>query len=264
MSVQKIQLEMVQKVRQHIQQGLALPPSENHPRSQSDFDDAELPEPDSLSSLGDLFNFGSPVEAATHAPNNRGKWFISAANPGAVLMKLPGLTLKPGLRLVGYLHRLPDDGNGVIWAIPEALSTTAQLEKALDSSGDRAQPPHPQGALADLMAAVEGDRSPASFVIASLLQRELREFGKLGKSCYWSHHRLINILPTQVQWEWQIEPPKDLSPKVRVFPDGKAAIEFFTCRIVPPVALFQHLDQYPGTHYKATVMDRAIAVAKRL
>lgn len=264
MPVQKIQLEVLQKIRQHMQHGFALPESENHPRSWSSFpDEAEMPEPDSLSDLGDFFNFGGSMEEPTHAPNTRGEWFISAANPGAVLLRLPGLKLKPDVRLVGYLHRQPEDGIGVIWAVPESLSTTAHLEKALAASGDRAHPPHPEGALLNLMEAVEGDRAPASFIIASVLQRELREFGRLGKACNWSHHRLIGALPAQVQWQWKVEQPKDLSPKVLLFPDGRAAIEFFSCRVVPPVALFQHLDQYSDKHYKATILDRAIAIAHR-
>lgn len=264
MSVQKIQLETLQKIRQHIQHGFALPEAENHPRSWSSFDaETEIPEPGSLSDLGSLFNFGGSMHEPTHAPNTRGEWFISAANPGGVLLKLPGLALKPDVRLVGYLHRQLEDGIGVIWAVPESLSTTAQLEKALAASGDRTHPPHPDGAFKSLMEVVEGDRSAASFVIASLLQREMGEFGRLGKTCNWSHHRLIGTIPTKVQWQWKVEAPKDLSPKVILFADGRAAIEFFSCRVVPPVALFQHLDQYSDKHYRATVLDRTIAIAQR-
>ena len=264
MSVQKIQLEALQKIRQHIQHGFSLPESENHPRSRSFLDEvAEIPEPDSLSDLGDLFSLGSSMDELTHAPNTRGEWYVSAANPGAVLMKLPGLTLKPNVRLVAYLHRQSDDGMGIIWAVPELLSTTAHLEKALATSGDREHPPQPNGAFTNLMEAVEGDHSTASFIIASLLQRELAEFGRLGKASRWSHHRLISAIPTQIQWQWKVETPKDLSPKVLLFADGRAAIEFFSCRIVPPVTIFQHFDQYSGNHYKATVLDRAIAIAQR-
>lgn len=264
MPVQKIQLEVLQKIRQHMQHGFALPKSENHPRSWASFaSDAEIPEPDSLSDLGDLFNFGGSLEEAAHAPNARGEWFISAVNPGTVLMKLPGLKLKPEIRLVAYLHRQPEEGVGVIWAVPEALSTTAQLEKALADSGDRTHPPHPQGALPNVMEAIEGDHSPASFIIASLLRRELGEFGRLGKACNWTHHRLIGAIPAQVPWQWKVATPKDLSPKVLLFPDGKAAIEFFSCRVVPPITLFQHIDQYADQQYKATAVDRAIAIAQR-
>lgn len=264
MSVQKIPLETLQKIRQYIKNALTLPDSENHPKPWSSYDDLDdLPEPELLSDLGELFNFGGPLEGTTNIPNLRGLWFLSGVNPGSALNRLPGLRLKPDLRLVGYLNRTPNEGTGVIWALPEAYSTTAQLEDALAGCGDLSQPPHPAGAFEEVMEAVEGDRSPASFIVASLLRRELREFGALGKSVNWSHHRLVNAPPTQLTWQWRIEQPKDFSPKVRLFPDGRAAIEFFTCRVTPPIALFQHVDQYPMEHYKAAMLDRPIAIGKR-
>lgn len=259
MSAQRIPLKTAQKIQQYLRSHLSLPVSENHPRSwTSDADDR--PAPDSLGALGDLFSFGSPVQAATFAPNTRGQWFISSINPGAALLKLPGLRLKPGLRLVSYLHRTPDQGTGVTWAVPEPLSTTMHLEQALIDRGDRSQPPRPAGALENVMEAMEGDRSLLSFLVASLLRRELQELGALGKSCRWSHHRLIDTLPDPVACQWRSQPPQNLLPKGRILPDGRAAIEFFSCRTVAPIAIFQHLDQYSAKDYTAVGSDRAIGL----
>lgn len=264
MAAQKIPLETLQKIRQYIKNALILPESENHPKAWSSYKDVdELPEPESLSDLGNLFSFGGALEEATYAPNDQGQWFISSTNPGSALLKLPGVKLKSGFRLVCYLYRTPSDGVGVTWAVPEELSATAHLEKALVNNPDRTQPPCPAGALQDVMAAIDGDRSPLSFVVASLLWRELREYGALGRSCNWFHHRLISTVPAQVNWQWRVEVPKSLSPKVLVFPNGRVAIEFFTCRVAAPIALFQHVDQYPAEDYKAACLDRVIAVAQR-
>lgn len=262
MSIQIVPLETLQKIRQYLKSTLVLPVGENNPQSGSLTADEEPPEPDSLGELGGLFNFGGAPELETHAPNANGKWFVSAANPGAALLKLPGLRLKPEMRLVTYLYRLPQEGVGVTWAVPEALSTTAQLQVVLDQDL-KGLPPQPAGALTSAMEAIEGDRSPLSFIIASLLQRELQEFGASGKRQDWSHHRLVSGLPAQVPWQWHTNPPKDLSPKVLIYPDGRAAIEFFSCRIVNPVAIFQHIDQYPATGYNSMQKSRAIASPKR-
>lgn len=259
MPVQKFPLEIIQKIRQHMVANLTIPTAENVPTAWSQLDDGDdVPEPDSLSDLGNLFNFGAPPEMETHAPNTDGKWFISSVNPGAALSKLPGLKLKPNTRLVGYLHRTQTDGRGIIWALPESLSTTSHLEKVLSATQ---QPPRPDGAYADVMEAIEGDHSPASYLIASILRREFQEFGAKGKACRWSHHRLIQTLPPQLTWQWQVAASKDLSPKVLITPEAKkVAIEFFTCRTVAPVAIYQHIDQYPLEQYKATPMDRVVAV----
>lgn len=263
MSAQKIPLETVQKIRHHIKNALALPESENHPKSPVFNELDEPPEPESLSDLGNLFSFGSLLEDATNSPNSQGNWFISVTNPGAALLKLPGLKLSPGWRIVSYLYRTPTDGIGIVWALPEAYSTTSQLEQALVESRGRECPPRPSAAVSDVMEAVVGDRSPASFMIASILRRELQELGALGRSCSWSHHRLISAPPPQVKWQWRLHPPQDLSPKIRIFPDGKAAIEFFTCRVVAPITLFQHLDRYPLESYRPTTFEREIAIASK-
>ncbi len=261
MPIQKVSLDVLQKVRQHIKSALTLPDSENHPRSPDGMlTDEDPPEPDSLGDLGSLFGFGGAEEMESQAPNTQGKWFISSMDPGAALLKLPGVTVQPGYRLVTYLHRTPADGIGITWAVPEAMSTTAQLETALTAKCDLQHPPKPAGALADLMEVIRGDGSPQSFLIASLLRRELREFGTLGKFCNWTHHRLINAVPPQVKWDWKAKQPQDFSPKVLVYPDQKVAIEFFTCRVTAPVAIFQHVDQYAPNQYKAASADRAIAI----
>jgi hypothetical protein len=263
MSTQKVSLEALQKIRQYIKNALVLPESENHPKARS-LAETEVPEPDSLASLGDLFHVGDSPEITVQMPNDRGQWFISAANPGCVLMKLPGLKLKAGIRLVSYLYRLEKNGLSVTWALPEALSTTARLEDALKTCRGEENPPKPEGRLADLMDAIEGDRSPMSFVIASIVRRELKEFGTLGKTRNWSNHRLIEALPAQVQWQWRTQASKDLSPKVRLLPEGKAVLEFFTCRTTAPIAIFQHVDQYAAGEYQAKVVDRAVAIAQKL
>lgn len=262
MAVQKIPFDILQKLRQQIQSALTLPRAEMQPKPWSAYTDAdELPEPESLGELSNLFNYGGTIEEVTHAPNNQGHWFISSTNPGDVLYKLPGLKLKPDYRLVSYLYRAAENGVGATWALPQPLSTTAELEKALIDS-DRDHPPKPAGALDQVMLALEGDRSIISFVAASLLRRELQEFGALGNGCSWSRHRLIQTVPPQLRWQWRVEPPKSMAPKVLVYADGRAAIEFFTCRTVAPIALFQHLDQYSAEHYQANSLNRAIAIAQ--
>lgn len=264
MSIQKIPLEAVQKVRQYIQSGLVLSESENHPQAQTreaGTEEGELADLESLDALGDWFKFASDPDEATNAPNAQGQWFISTINPGTVLTKLPGLQLKPGFRLVTYLNRMQESGIGVTWAVPEELSTTAQLEKALEQNGDISRLPRPSQSLTDVMEAIVGDFSPASFIVASVLRRELQELGALGKHAKWSHHQFINAVPPQAQWQWRTEVPRDLSPKVRTLPDGKTAIEFFSCRTVAPLGIFRHIDQYLPQQYVANGLDQAIASA---
>ncbi|MEO0532873.1 MAG: hypothetical protein AAF215_03285 [Cyanobacteria bacterium P01_A01_bin.123] len=263
MPLQKFPVTAAQKVSVYIKTHLALPVSEQFPKSPAQTVDEdsseEIPEPSSLGELGDLFRLGSLPEDDVPAPNTEGRWFISTIDPAAVIAKLPGLFLKPETQLVTYLFRKGSLGTGITWALPEHLSTTACLEQAITQAKGYDIPPHPEGAFESMMAAIDGDGSPTSFLAASILSRELQELGRTGKFTRWAHHRLINQIPPQRQWQWRTSPPKDFSPKVKTLPNQQVAVEFFTCRVTPPIGIFRHVDQYSPQQYQPQAADRVIA-----
>jgi hypothetical protein len=262
MAIQKLPLAAVQQVRQYIQTTLAVVDSDVQSQTWLGLDDTEdVPEPESIDDLGGIFAFGglSPEELMP----SMGRWMVSTVNPAAAIFKLPGLQLKPDFRLVSYLYRADKDGIGVVRAVPVDHSSTAQLEDGLVDSTSISHLPQPMGALLDFMEAMEGDRTPVSFLVASILRRELLEFGAIEDRCNWSHHRLIDAIPAQASWKWGIPQPPDFAPKVKILPDGQAAVEFFTCRVRKPIAIFRHLDLYPPGQYLSKSQDKAIAIPMR-
>jgi hypothetical protein len=258
MTIQKFPLDKIKKVRQYIHTALTQSDPQLSAQSWQD-ETAEIPEPESIDDLSGIFAFGGVPQAELSPVSQRIQWTLSTVNPGAALLKLPGLSVKPYYRLVCYSYHAESSGVGVIWAVPEALSTTALLESAIAPDCDRTHPPKPEGALSHFMEAIVGDRTPVSFVIASILRRELQEFGAVGESQSWSHHHLVDAVPDKVNWQWRTEPAKDLLPKVKVGADGAALVEFFSCRTKKPIALYRHVDQYPANQYKANSLDKAIA-----
>jgi hypothetical protein len=263
MSIQRFPLAAIKQVRQYIQNAIVID-ADKQLETWAGIDDvSNIPEPESLDDLSSVFAFGGLSSEEIKTPRFRSPWLVSTVNPGAALLKLPGLHLKPTWRLVSYLYRSGNSGVGLVFAVPEELSTTAMLERALSTSRSLKQPPKPEGALPDFMEAIEGDRSAVSFVVASLLCRELREFGAIGAYQSWTHHRLIDAVPGQVKWQWQTEQPKDLTPKAKVLPDGQAAVEFFSCRVSAGIALYRHVDQYPAGEYKPKRIDKPLATMQR-
>ncbi|MBW4651499.1 MAG: hypothetical protein KME20_00315 [Kaiparowitsia implicata GSE-PSE-MK54-09C] len=259
MTIQKFSLDALQRVRQFIQGGLTIPDLEKQAQATQQDD---MPEPESVDDLSGLFSFGGASLAGQSSATVAERWILSTVNPAAPLLKLPGLVLRQDHRLVAYVYRNRSGSVGVVWAIPETLSHTANLTKALAALTDAKTPPKPKGALPHYMEAIEGDRTPVSYLIASMLKRELREFGASGDRRNWSYHKLTDTVPTTEQWAWQAAAPKDLSPKVRLLPDGKAAVEFFSIRNTMPRRLYRHLDQYPTQSYRAQSADKPIAVAQ--
>lgn len=260
MSFQRYSLATVQKVSQLIRETLVLPPAEQLAPAAASEDGVEELEPDSLDALGDLFRVGDTPQDSGPAPNLEGRWYISTIDPAEALLKLPGLWIRAGIRLVTYLQQRPDGGLGLTWALPELLSTTEQLEAAIAASNGT-QAPHPQGALPNVVDAIEGDGSLSSFLAASIFLRELKELGRFGKQARWSHHRFVDQVPPQVNWQWRTQVPKDFAPKVVTLPDGQVLVEFFSCRVIQPIALFRHVDRYGSSSYQSQTADQVIAVA---
>ncbi|MEA5462469.1 hypothetical protein [Leptothoe sp. PORK10 BA2] len=251
----------LQTLRRALKQQLMLPLCEHAPPANEE----DMPEPDSIATLSTLFRKGGLIHHEGSTPNANGRWFISTIDASTALKQLPGLDLKPNYCLVTYLYRMRRDninhGGAATWAMQNQLSTTSHLEAALAMAGDHNTPPHPQGALPNYMAAITGNLTASSFLIASIFQRELQEFGRCGKFHRWAHHRLIGSIPNQCSWRWRVEQPKTLKPRVHSLPKGKMAVEFYTCRTVAPIGIFRHVDRYSANSYVAKTSNQAIAAA---
>ncbi len=259
MSFQRYPLPTVQKLSQLIRDALALP-NANYQAGNTEPGDDDGKIPDSLDALGDLFRIGDDPDDHLVAPNTDGRWFLSTIDPAAALTKLPSLWLCPGTRLVTYLKQDSSGGLGSTVALPGLLSTTECLEAAIETVASPDQTPTPTGTLPNLMAGLEGDGSLASFLAASIFLRELKEFGRFGRYSRWAHHRFIAAPPPQIPWQWRTKLPEDFSPKVVLRQDAEVLVEFYSCRVQKPVALFRHLDRYPPNSYIASNQDQVIAV----
>ena len=259
MPIQRFSLAAIQQIRQYIQNALVVDAAKQAQPWVALAETDEIPEPTSIDDLSSLFAFGGLSAEEIIVPQSQAHWSLSTVNPASALLKLPGVALKSDWRLVSYLYEDSGNSAGLVVALPEPLATTAQLEKARAASNSIKQPPQPEGALTDFMEAIEGDRSTVSFLVASLLCRELREFGAKGRYQSWTHHRLVDTAPIQVNWQWQGDPPPDMTPKVKLMPDGQAVVEFFPCRIKAGVDIYRHLYHYPAVQYTLKRLDKPIA-----
>ena len=253
MSQQVFSLSSLNNLRKFTRKHLAIPVTETMEANLHQ----EVPEPESIGALGGVFRIDNQLSGIVKPE----QWFISTADAGIVLRRLPGLYLKTGYRLITYLyHSSSKDTTSITWAISERLSNTLHLEAALVDADGEDLPPYPEGAARDYMKMIEGSRTPASFITASLFQRELQEFGHSGKFQRWGHHHLITGPPRQGQWQWQIRhQPASFSPRVRLVPSGKALVEFYTYRAIPPQGIFHHVDRYTGKGYMAKTTEQLIA-----
>jgi hypothetical protein len=189
-------------------------------------------------------------------------WSLSPIDPAAALKHLPHLKLKKGWRLVGYQFVSGGNGNGVVHAVPE--SSTFDLSSCLPEDkevvpGVVLATPRPAGCAESFMDAIESDGSDEAYVQASLLYRELEEFGARWHGCSWGAHTILlddpwsqkvkaGIQDISDQSDWKFHKPKPASWEPTVKRDGKTiTVSFFTFSALGQEAVYLHHDTYQGT-----------------
>jgi hypothetical protein len=209
-----------------------------------------------------------PRVASRFAPDG---WSLCDFDSPAVFARLPGLSLRPGYQFSAYVFRQGNNGNGVVWALPEGVNPAPGSRKLPPVKGQSLfQPPEPQGALRP-MSVVDGDRSLRSYVYASLLSRELDEFGALWHGVSWGAHAIVAPLPPEA-WvfqstlhpRWPIRqtprgPQYDIAPRAERLPQGGVIVLFFSVTREGTVRLVQHADTYPPDSYVARHDRRVVA-----
>lgn len=208
-----------------------------------------------------------------------GRLVVSPVDPSDAVRALAHLRLKPGLVLRGYQLIEGGNGNGFVFAVP---ASSQPNDPQLDvRRGKQVLPgvvlpyPEPPDALPHAMDAIAGDGSPRAYLEASLLLRELEEFGAVWHGCSWSFHALVCADPLapgarltgelreffgerRDEWCWAAPPPADWRPRVTVSEDG-ATVEFYSVKTMEACMILRHTDAYPPDSMTPECTDELLA-----
>ena len=134
------------------------------------------------------------TKRADALPKGPQGWSISPVDPMKVVEVFESLHVRHGWVLRAYQFRSGGDGNGFVWALKEGDHFPEPTDKGNEWGVSRiSQPfasvpisnPKPPGALVDFREVIEGDGTPLSYLCASVLARELFEFGALWHGRFW-------------------------------------------------------------------------------
>ena len=200
-------------------------------------------------------------------------WRKSKADPMRLLAVFPPLRMKTGHVLRAYQYMHGGNGNGMVWAMPAAAPfpepadcSSVNLGMILDDV------PKPAGAV-EPMPLIEGDGTPWSYLCASLLARELLEFGAYWHGSSWGDHRLVGRAPwvepwprgggdapntKKDEWKWKEAEPVEWNPAVCT-ENGKVTVAFFSFTALGVESIYRHRDLYMLGNYVPQQSDAAIA-----
>lgn len=188
--------------------------------------------------------------------DERGQWFVCSLDVDAIFAEVPTLRLRSGWRLRGYAYRTGGDGQGFVVALPPGLPDPHPLGAM---PGSLFEPPLVAGRR-PAFEALTGDGSDASYLHASILLRELAEFGALWHGTSWGDHHLVEAVPSDWPWTSERWLPRSLAPKV-VHRGADVRVELVSFCTIELVRLVRHVDVYAAGTYQARVTQEILATA---
>ncbi|MFY0802063.1 hypothetical protein [Peribacillus frigoritolerans] len=197
-------------------------------------------------------------------------WSISTSNPEDIVHSFSQIKVKREYKLRGYQYTSGRNGNGIVWAIPtnEVLPEAKDCEVVEDTF---LTPPKPDLALDDFMEAIEGDKSPLSYLQAAICLHELHEFGAMWHGILWGQDRILPLddceylysssvkeyLDSIEEWTDLKTIPEILSPHF-FYSNGYPTIVFYTTNDVGILSLNRYTHTFKNGDYTQEVVREEI------
>jgi len=215
------------------------------------------------------------AEAAAEIPDRLPDgWSKSPADPTKVLEPFTRLHLRDGMTWRAYLFHQGGNGNGVVWAMPSDADYPEVKDCPIVTTHVR-RPPKPVDSLDDFMEIVQGDGSVESYMEASLLGREILEYGASWHGLSWRTHLLLGANPwssppnygmepfawrntNRKEWMWKTEQPAMWEPVVAV--EGtRVQVTFHTYSGYQKERIYRFVDTFQKGSYRFTSSRTVLA-----
>lgn len=207
-------------------------------------------------------NKAEEISDAFRAPYDLHGWFYRGDEPMQILRLFPELRLKDGYMLHGCRYVANGNGNGLVCAIREE---NCHFDLPSMESGDSIVFPisiedfeSAEGTLPDFREAIEGDGTPWSYFSASILARELLEYGALWHGVSWYTYQILDAPPWasssslndktadarthDEDWTW-VKKPDDWRPRVE-FIHGRPRVTFYAMSELSVEHVTEFVDSY--------------------
>jgi len=211
-------------------------------------------------------------------------WSKSRVDPARLLTVFPELQVREGYVLRAYVFKEEANSNGFVWALP-ADAEFPEPDDCPRLESHFLKPPKPFDALDDMMEVIAGDDSPESYLHASILRRELKEFGGGWHGIVWGMNTVLDDTPWNppprdeenagpmypeskpAEWNWIAAKPESWKPEVRLEKD-KAIVTFYS--YTPLYAeldngeeekerIIRHTETYRRGKYRPLVLEKKLA-----
>ncbi|KEZ52799.1 hypothetical protein AZ46_0201445 [Metabacillus indicus LMG 22858] len=206
-------------------------------------------------------------EMDLHEPING--WSVSSQNPERIVKSFSGLAIQKGYKLRAYSYKAEGQSSSAVYAIPQDKELTMPPNII-----EKGEIPIPQCQSDHFMFAVDGDRTPLSYLQAAVVYHELGEFGISRQTSYWSADDIlpldeklyeqadsvVDYLYTLGDWnEFKTIPPT-LRP-IFYYENDHPTVVFYTKNDVGMIKLSRYTHTFEKDSYKQKVHCEELAFA---
>ncbi|WP_203289927.1 hypothetical protein [Metabacillus sp. cB07] len=206
-------------------------------------------------------------EMDLHEPING--WSVSSQNPERIVKSFSGLAIQKGYKLRAYSYKAEGQSSSAVYAIPQDKELTMPANII-----EKGEIPIPQCQSDHFMFAVDGDRTPLSYLQAAVVYHELGEFGISRQTSYWSADDIlplneklyeqadsvVDYLYTLGDWnEFKTIPPT-LRP-IFYYENDHPTVVFYTKNDVGMIKLSRYTHTFEKDSYKQKVHCEELAFA---
>lgn len=224
------------------------------------------------------------ITANAKFPSGLDGWFYRGKEPVKLLRLFSGLQMKEGHVLHGCRFLHGDNGSGLVRAVKESY---CRLSPDPMKVGKLTLYPialeefaMAEGGLSNFMEAIEGDGSEWSYFSASILMRELEEYGAVWHGESWGTYSLLEADPwlnppaqdparmnttlsPKTNWTWVQDEPEDWLPQVE-FLRGQPRVTFYAYSALGGERIVKFVDTYrPGTYAFESVETKIASGSRR-
>lgn len=202
-------------------------------------------------------------------------WSIAKDNPENIIKGFSQLHIKREYKLVGYQYSSGGNGNGIVWAIP-SNQVQPSVHFCEETQEGFLKPPKPKSAIEDFMKAIDGDRSPLSYLQAAICYHDLHEYGAMWHGVSWGEDQILPIddsdyiesgnvkdyLESIESWVELKEIPDILSPHF-FYENGHPIIIFYTMNPIGTMKLNRYIHTFNNGDYTQVVTQEVIGEGSR-
>lgn len=194
-------------------------------------------------------------------------WILDLSGPQSILESYSNIFIKGEYKLIGYVFSSTYGSDGYVYAVPKDFIGQVQAPDASTTQdGILLNLPKPMNSLDDFMMAIEGDKTPLSYLQAAVLYHELCEYGASWHSISWGRDIILPIegnLDGISNYEWDMfkEEPDIINPHFYYDENNVPVVVFYTINDIGTVSLKEYIHTFEKNSYTLKVAVNYIAEA---